>query len=213
MIDIPYPEASEVKGKLRDILKPAITLFVICVVVSAALGFTYSGTKNVIEERKRLDEIAARKEVLGTAKTFEADERLADIVNGKPELNMVEEAYKGLNGETVEGYVITAVSKGYGGDVKVIVGIDSSKTISGVKIVEHSETPGLGAKAEDPEFLSQFVNTAPKKPLKLVKGNKVKAEEIDAISSATITSKAVTDAVQAAVGVANELMDEGGSSK
>jgi len=202
-----------VKRNLRDILKPAISLFVICVVVSAALGFTYSGTKNVIEERRRLDEISARKEVLSTAETFEAVETLDDIVKSNSKLNMVKEAYKGLNGEKVEGYVITAISKGYGGDVKVIVGVDGSKKITGVKIVEHSETPGLGAKAENPEFLSQFVNIVPKEPFKVVKDNKVKTEEIDAISSATITSKAVTNAVQAAADVAFELINEGGSSK
>ena len=213
MIDIPYPEVSEVKGKLRDILKPAISLFVICIVVSAALGFTYSGTKDVIEERKRLDEIAARQEVLSTAETFAEIEKLDDIVKSKPELNLVKEAYKAMNGETVEGYVLTAVSKGYGGDVKVIVGVDNSKKITGVKIVEHSETPGLGAKAENPEFLSQFVDIVPKEAFKVVKDNKTKTEEIDAISSATITSKAVTNAVQAAVDVAFELMNEGGSSK
>jgi len=202
-----------VKGKLREILKPAISLFVICIVVSAALGFTYSGTKDVIEERMLLDEIAARKEVLSTAETFEADEKLDDVVKSKPELSMVKEAYKGLKGETVEGYVLTAVSKGYGGNVKVIVGVVSNKTITGVKIVEHSETPGLGAKAEKPEFLSQFVNITPKETFKVVKGNKAKTEEIDAISSATITSRAVTNAVQAAVDMAFELMNEGGSSK
>lgn len=213
MIGIPYPEASEVKGKLRDIIKTAISLFVICMVVAAALGFTYTGTKDVIDERARLDENAARKEVLSAAETFEADEKLAVILESKPELNMVKEAYKGLKGDTVVGYVLTSVSKGYGGDIKLIVGIDNSKTITGIKIVEHSETPGLGSKAERPEFLSQFVNIAPKEPLKVVKGNKSKDEEIDAISSATITSKAVTNAVQAAVDVALELMNEGGSSK
>jgi len=65
--------------------------------------------------------------------------------------------------------------------------------------------PGLGAKAKDKPFISQFEGIAPKEPLTVVKNAKTKVEEINAISGATITSRAVTKAVQAALDVNAEL--------
>lgn len=198
---------------MRDLIKPTISLFVICLVVSAALGFTYAGTKGTIDERARLDAENARKEVLADAEKFEKVGNIDAIAKSKPELNLVQEVYKGLKGDSVSGYVFAVSSKGYGGEIKITVGIDKAGKITGVKIGENSETPGLGSKAAEEPFKSQLVNITPKEPLKVVKNSKTKPEEIDAISGATITSKAVVKAVQAAVDMAREVAKEGGSSK
>jgi len=103
-------------------------------------------------------------------------------------------------------------SKGYGGSITITVGIDTEGKITGVEIGDNNETPGLGTKAKDEPFISQFVGIIPEEPLTVVKRNKTKSEEIDAISSATITSRAVTKAVQAAVDINAELMKRGGNS-
>jgi electron transport complex protein RnfG len=198
---------------VRDLIKPTLSLTIICLVVSAALGFTYTGTKAAIDERARLDAENARKEVFADADEFETIENIAGIIEGKAGLEAVTEAFKALKGSETIGYVFTTSGKGYGGTFKIAVGVDTVGKITGIKIVEHSETPGLGSKAGEEPFNSQFTGIAPQEPLKVVKNGKTKPEEIDAISGATITSRAVTGAIQAAVDTAAELSKEGGSSK
>ena len=194
-------------------IKTTLSLFIICLVVSAALGFTYTGTKDTIAERSRLDAENARLEVLSGADKFEKVENIDSILKGKPDLEPVKEAYKALKSGAAAGYVFSTSSKGYGGEIKITVGIDKTGKITGVKIGDNTETPGLGSKAADQPFMSQLLNITPKEPLTVVKSNKSKPEQIDAISGATITSRAVVKAVQAAVGVSAELTREGGSSK
>jgi len=202
-----------VKKQLGNLIKPTISLFLICAVVAAALAFTYAGTKDTIAERARLDSENARKEVLAEAEKFEAIENIDALTANNPELSIVKEAYKGYQGSSVVGYVFTVFSKGYGGDIQITIGVDKDGKITGVKIGDNSETPGLGSKASDAKFKSQLENITPKEPLKVVKGKKTKPEEIDAISGATITSKAVVKAVQAAVDAASEIGKGEGSSK
>lgn len=186
-------------------LKPTISLFVICVAVAAALAFTYTATRDKIERRVESELESAVKEVLPEAERFEALKDISALAGSKPGLNIVKDAYKGFKGESLAGYVFSVESKGYGGIIKISVGIDTSGRIAGVKIGENNETPGLGAKAAEEPFISQFKNLKPAEELKVVKNGKTKPEEIDAISGATITSKAVVRAVQAAVEMASEI--------
>ena len=186
-------------------LKPTISLFVICVAVAAALAFTYSGTKDTITARAEREAENARKEVLPEAERFEVLKDISALAGSKPEFNAIKDAYKGFKGESLAGYVFSVESKGYGGIIKISVGIDTTGRIAGVKIGENNETPGLGAKAAEAPFISQFKNLKPAEELKAVKKGKTKPEEIDAISGATITSRAVVKAVQAAVEMASEI--------
>ena len=88
------------------------------------------------------------------------------------------------------------------------VGIDSNGTITGLELLEISETAGLGMKAADKSFREQYIGIKSDK-VEYVKGNASADNEIDAISSATITTKAVTDGVNAALVAFKEL---GGAS-
>jgi len=198
---------------LRDIVKPTIVLFLVCLVVSAALALTYSATKDIIEERVALDRENARKEVFTDAQEFNIIEDLEDILEGSPELNIITEVYSAVKDGTTAGYVMMAKSKGYGGEMSIIIGIDSKGSITGVKIGEHSETPGLGTKASNEPFMSQLIGITPAEPMTVVKGKKTKPEQVEAISGATITSKAVVKAVQAAVETSKQLADKEGISK
>ncbi|MCX7922834.1 MAG: RnfABCDGE type electron transport complex subunit G [Clostridia bacterium] len=198
---------------MRDIVKPAIVLVIVCIVVSVCLAFTYSVTRDKIEERARVAAESARKEVLSEAKTFEKVDGIEQIIKAKPEFDVVIEAYRGLNDNGLEGYVLAVETKGYGGIIKITVGVDNGGKVSGVKIGENNETPGLGTKAKDEPFMSQLVGLLPKEPLTVVKAKKTKPEEIEAISGATITSKAVVKAVQAAVGISEELAKKEGGQK
>lgn len=184
---------------LHDILKPAGVLLVVCVVVTAALAFTYSATRDAISERAALEAEEARMKVHGEAERFEEIIGLDRIYEDKTGLATVKQASTGYKGDTVTGHVFSVVVKGYGGDLHMTVGIDITGNITGVNIGENSETPGLGSKITENRFLSQFDGINPQEPLKVVKTASTKPEEIDAVSGATISSRAVISGVQAAV--------------
>ncbi len=97
------------------------------------------------------------------------------------------------------GYVAVAASKGYGGDVQVMIGVNLDLTIAGIEILSQSETAGLGANCENPEWLSQFVGKSGTLAVSKDGG------EIDAITASTITSRAVTSAVNKALAQVEEF--------
>lgn len=195
---------------MRDIIKPAATLFITCLIVTLSLAFTYSATKGKIAERAEIDAENARKEVLTGVDLFKEIKDIESITKGNSGLEPVKKAFKGLKGSNLIGYVFSSESKGYGGVIRITVGVDAKGKVTGVKIGESKETPGLGSKASDKPFISQFVDLTPKGPFKVIKNKKSKAEEIEAISGATITSKAVTKAVQAAIDTSAKLIQKEG---
>ena len=104
----------------------------------------------------------------------------------------------------VLGSVVVNVAKGYGGDISVMTGVDKDGKVTGVNILSHSETAGLGANAVKESFRDQFVG--------LVKGITVSKDKpgensIDALTGATVTSRAVTKAVNAAIEAAGGEID------
>ena len=84
---------------------------------------------------------------------------------------------------------------GYGGPIKMLIGIDTEGCVKGISLLEHAETPGFGADAEKDSFKNQYVNR--QTPLAVSK-TEPKDNEIQAITGATITSTAITDAVNMA---------------
>ena len=99
------------------------------------------------------------------------------------------------------GFCVVNSDKGYGGDVKVMTGVNLKGKVTNVKILEHSETPGLGANADKEDFTNQYVDK--ENGIEVVK-NSVKGNQIRAISGATVTSSAVTRAVNFAITLAEE---------
>ena len=97
------------------------------------------------------------------------------------------------------GYVVTTTDKdGYGGNIQITVGIMKDGTINGISILSISETAGLGMRAEEPEFYGQYSDKKTDKFVVDKDGGS--GEQIDALSGATITSRAVTGAVNTALG-------------
>ena len=170
----------------KEIFLPAAALTVICLVVTAALGLTNELTKGPIA-------------VLQKAQEFTEIE-----YEGLPK-----SPYEGrdASGQLV-GYVIVTQAKGYGGAVQVMTGIDASGTVTGVNILSHSETVGLGANAAKPEFTDQYQKPIPEEGFVVEKNGK-DGDAIQALTGATITSNAVTDAVNSAVKVYEELSGKG----
>lgn len=171
--------------KAGDILKPVIVLTLICLITSALLAVTNMFTAPKIADLAVQNETQARKEVLSQASEF------SDATLGNT-------AYcigKDTSGNTV-GYVFTTTAKSYGGDVRITVGVDAEGKVAGVKILDISDTPGLGMNADDADWLSQFIG----KTFRIgVNKNSPGENEIQALTGATITSNAVTSAVNTAL--------------
>jgi electron transport complex protein RnfG len=171
---------------MKQLVKFGLTLSLICLLATLVLAVTYEITKPKIEQQCRLEEKESLEAILPGADSF--NEKKVDEIE-------YFEAFKG--GELI-GYCIRVTGKGYGGYIRMLVGVDKEGIIEGVEVLEQYETPGLGAKIDEikpgekePWFLKQF------------KGKKASEIEIrksiDAITGATISSKAVTDAVKEAV--------------
>ena len=190
--------------KFKDILVPAVTLFVICLVVSALLAGTNALTKGPIANNAVIKSQQAMQSVCPDAVSFEG-------VN-----NVNYEAYKALDesGETI-GCAITVSSKGYGGDVSVMVGISTEGEtalgkVTGIEILSHSETPGLGANAAAEDFRNQYKQDITASGFSVVKDGTGGGDgRIDAITGATITSNAVTNAVNEAMSIYVSLIEGG----
>ena len=183
-------------------LKPIIVLLVICLVAPAALAYFNELTKDVIAEGNAKSEAEALLEVMPAVDTEALSAEELDSVVSKLTLSdeSVAAAYKATKDGEDAGYIFKASAKGYGGEVVVMVGIDAEGKITGAKVISHSETAGLGAKAAingEGSWISQYVGK-PAGDLTVVKSGNAGESEIDAITSATITSNTVTRAVNAA---------------
>ena len=165
--------------KYADVFKAIVVLTVICLVVSAALAATNEVTKAKIAE---IDAAAATQamEALIPESTYQKVEGENDF-------------YIAKSGDKINGYIITNSAKGYGGDVKVMTAFDDAGTVIGVNILSVAdETPGLGQNVTKENFYNQYKGKNEK--LTVVK-NGAKDGEINAVTGATITSRAVTTAI------------------
>ncbi len=190
---------------MNKILKNTLIITAITLVAGIGLGLVYEVTKEPIAAAQENAKQDAYREVFADADSFESMDVDADAAKAalkeagltSDEINEVAEAKDG-SGETV-GYVITATSKeGYGGDIKITTGISSDGTVNGISILSISETAGLGMKATEPKFQSQFADKQVEQ-FQYTKTGASEDGEIDALSGATITTNAVTNDVNAAL--------------
>ncbi len=193
---------------MRDMMKPTLSLFIICLITTFCLAFVYGITKDTIVERTEKDAEEQRRMVLREADSFEE----LDGWEKQDQSGLISKAYAAYKGEELVGYVFNALPKGYGGEIAVTVGVNSNNEISGVKIGSNEETPGLGAKAADDAFTGQYTGKDISSVLKVTKVPAKADNEIQAVSGATVSSRAVTKAVQASAELGEKLFD-GGDTK
>ncbi len=174
------------KFSFKEVAVPAITLFLIAAICTAILAVTDSVTAPKIAENNEQTEIATRQLVFADAKSFSDVKTVQDGTY----VEALDE-----NGETI-GYVFTTTSKGYGGEIKIMTGIGADGKVTGMEILAIEETAGLGMNAKKDDFRSQYVNNSGE--FTVVKSD-AGDNEIQALTGATITSQAVTDAVNNAV--------------
>lgn len=179
----------------KKIIGPTAILTAIVLIVTALLVLTNDATKDKIAELKAANDEAAKKEVLADADGFE--EKTVDI-DGT--------TYTYFEATNGVGYVFTTSYKGYGGAVECMTGISADGAVTGVKLTSQNETPGLGAKADGSDdfgvtWRGQFVGRTADEDLKVSKDG----GDINAIAGATITSRAVTNSVDAAMDIYNVI--------
>ena len=188
-------------------MKDAVILCAITLVAGACLGGVYEMTKAPIDAANLAAKEAAYRTVFPDAASFDAgdladkipaaSEEIAGLGYGKVS---VDEAVTANDASgAAAGYVVTATSNdGFGGAITVSVGIQSDGTVNGIEFLTLAETAGLGMNAQKPEWKGQF---AGKKAdvFSVTKDGASSDDQINAISGATITSRAVTNAVNAAV--------------
>ncbi|MGN0483292.1 MAG: RnfABCDGE type electron transport complex subunit G [Lachnospiraceae bacterium] len=192
---------------MNKVVKDALLLTLITLVAGTALGLVYNVTKQPIADANAKATQEAYKAVFDSAETFEdvdidtqeAEKVLADNGYADDDITSVVAA-KDSSG-TILGYVLNVTSHaGYGGDISFSMGVKEDGTLNGYSITDISETAGLGMKAKESAFMDQFKDhtfSAPDSYLEVSKVDASASDPIEAISGATITSKAMTYGVDA----------------
>ena len=180
-------------------VKNVICLTAITLVAGLSLGYVYDVTKEPIAQMEEKTKLDAYKSVFPEAESFEEGQDISAASTLElPEGCEIDSAVmsKDDTGAGI-GYVINVTSHdGYGGDISLSMGVGLDGTVKGVEILKISETAGLGMKAKEDKFTGQFRDKAVKQ-FAYSKTGAAADFEIDAISGATITTKAVTNAVNA----------------
>jgi electron transport complex protein RnfG len=164
---------------MKNLGTVALKLFLICAVAAIALGGVDALTEPVIVQRKIAELQAALQELAPGAQVGEA---LPVEDNG-----VVKVRYPLTEAGQPAGAILELAAMGYGGDMKVLARLETDGTIRAVRLMEDSETPGLGKKAENPAYMGKFVGTGGAERPVPVRKSSLSAAEADAITGATIT--------------------------
>ncbi len=190
------------KGKeiVKDILIPAAILTAIALVATAALAVTNYFTQPIIEGNQLGEAGLARLELIPEGDDFKEIE-LTDELTALG----IADVYTAENGA---GTVISVTEKGYGGAFTVMVGFNTDGAVVAYKALSHDETPNLGSNVFESPFADQFIGKVPGE-LTAVKGAAGAEGEIAAITGATVSSEALTLAINHA-GDAFRILQGGG---
>jgi len=169
------------------------SLVVVTLVASTALGYVYELTKGPIAEARLAKKIRAIDEVVVEYDNNPVDEMYKIALGGSGDSL---EVYPAKQGDKLVASAIRSYSpKGYGGNVWLMVGLLPNGNINNIAVLEHKETPGLGTKMNDESFKSQYLGQNPETfNLKVEKDGGA----VDALTGATITSRAFSEATQLA---------------
>ena len=190
------------------IIKLTVTLLVTCVVVAAALGGVNSITKDKIAAiNKEKTEIAMKAVVADPDNTTFSDKlTLTDEMTAAAGSVTLDSVYEAQVGGATVGYAIKVVSSGSQGKIEMMVGVDAEGAVTGVSIVKNAETAGIGSKvmtnmptANGVGVLSQFEGKT------AAGGTLTVGANVDAISGATVSTRGVTNGVNAALAVAGVM--------
>lgn len=176
----------------KQIASLGLSLLIITAVAALVLSLVNALTADTIAMRQEAARQEAMACVMANADVF------SDLYSEDETIDRITGAYHGTK---FVGYCVEVSPNGFGGAINLMVGISPSGKVTGVTILDHSETAGLGAKADSPDFLGQYIGKS---------GKIVVGSNINAITGATITSKAVTEGVNTAMTAVIKYNAEGG---
>ena len=179
---------------MNKILKLTIVLFLVCAVVAGVLGVVNEMTKDRIEEQKQIKTAKAYAAVLPS----EGYEQLEIDTSAYTNIESISKATGG------EGYVVQTTFSGAQGNITMVVGVSPDYKCTGISIISHAETSGLGANAASTSDIgvnwrAQFVGQDKNMAITKAGGT------IDALTGATITSRSVAEAAANAISVVESL--------
>ncbi|MCC8196481.1 MAG: RnfABCDGE type electron transport complex subunit G [Ruminococcus sp.] len=198
---------------MKKIVIDTLKLLAITLVAGVLLSVVYQLTKDTIAEAEAKELTDSYSAVMSEASDFvEVEITETEAFGEDNTLNTALYAYDSEGNEI--GTVLSVTShKGYGGDIDITIGIDTTGTITGIVVTSMSETSGLGANCQNEEWISQYIGKSGE--VVYTKTGATASNEIDAISGATKTTRAITNAVNAALDFAEEYLGygEGGDSE
>ena len=174
---------------MNDIIKVTINLVLICAAAGVILSATWALTDPVKTARENEEREQALKGLVPVATSIKPVKDVA--IAGKEGI-----IYKALNGDKTEGYIVLSYGKGYSSFIKLLVAVDADMKVTGIDVLGHGETPGLGDQITNDWFKDRFKGKGIDN-LVVVKGET--QTDIQAISGATISSRGVTRGVKEAV--------------
>ncbi|GHU83972.1 hypothetical protein FACS189468_9530 [Spirochaetia bacterium] len=184
--------------KAAGIFKLGLILTIYAAAACVGLAFVYAGTEKIITQRQQADLEAALKEIFPQGDSFTD---ITGAIKSPDPVIIFGSQYEIRRGDELIGIALRASGPSYGGLITVLVGVEERGTIGGVKILEHQDTPGLGAnaaaanyfvdKSRGITFYGQFTGKAVSDPFEV-------KDDVIAITAATITSRAVSRVVKTA---------------
>jgi len=173
---------------IERMVKLGVTLMVVGMVAALGLGLTYTATRTKIEQYDKQVEAQACKSALpGVRSVSEIKEDKGLSVKARKKFPDIQKVFI-----CAKGYIFVVRAKGYGGPLTLAVGIDKSGSVKGIAVVASKETVGLGSKALEDSYLGKFKGKTVEDRLKV-------GEDVQAVTGATITSRAVTNQVKQAL--------------
>lgn len=177
---------------MKENFKLGGILLIITMIAGLLLGFANDLTKQAIIENSKIS-----KEDLNYI--MPSAEKIQDMAIEVDAESGIKEVYEAVSGIDVIGYVMKVTSKGFHGAIDFVIGISKDDKVTGIKVLSHSETPGLGAKITEDKYTERFKDKPATGYLEVVKVTPNKDTEIEAISGATSSSKASVNAVNEAI--------------
>lgn len=181
---------------MRNILKLGLFLLLIAGIAGLGIAYVNQMTAPLIEEQLVNEKVNSLLEVFPEGDSIRDETEKYLDSDADPVLKGLHVAYEDNN---MVGVIYLVEPFGYNGAIQLMAGFDlATQKITGIKVLSQSETPGLGANAEEPFFAERFQGKSIENPIEIVKQEPVGDNQVLAITSATITSKAVASGVNAA---------------
>lgn len=209
------------EGGMLSILKDTLALVLITLVAAVLLGFVHEVTAEPIAKREEQDKQAAYLAVFPGASVVTESKDVPELAGAlaSAEEILTEEYRKAVTvdeaclvrneaGELI-GYIITITDKkGYGGEIRLVFGYSLDGVVTGLEFLSLKETAGFGLEAEkNPEWRKQFLGIAAER-FTVTKTGAMAEGEIDALSGATVTSRAVTQGMNGGLLFARYLVEQ-----